>query len=795
LVQLLDGEISKVEDVADYSYINTIDFKNGENIQGLALKSKYNTSQILKIKTRFGEIESTGEHRFFILDGLDIIEKKAKDLEKGDFLIYSREIDFKGKQQTLPKIKLRKVVKISKEGLDLIKQKRKKKKLTQNQLALKVDLSKFYGEFERGRFGIELDRLHKILRFLNIEKKHFVNKYVFCINNFKIPSKTSPEFLQLLGYVLGDGSWDVNSKKHPYLEIGDKDRKNLDIYQKIAKSLFNDRGKIVTKHTNILHLSTYIGRLFYKISPFIFTKAYRRKIPPIVHRSTKKEIAYFLRGLYDAEGSFRSHTIVLTSTSKELIDTTKLLLLRFGILSWIYDFIEPISKRKAYQLNITHHSSIIKFHKMIGFGSEKKQSKLSNFIKNNKKARMEKIELIPFNGEYLKNALKTMGITSWDFQKAGISIGHYTNGKHLPSKNMIIRILNIIKTIKKGNNEVKKYFIKKIESLLSLKAVFTPIKSMTYINRNTLVYDFEIPGYSSFIANGFLVHNSVPGAYGLIIHTSEGAVIYTGDLRMHGTHAHMTDDFVKASKEVKPVAMITEGTRIDVEKSDESEQKVYTESKNEILRNKKLSIVDFNFKDVDRFNTFYKMAKDLGKKLVISFKHACFLERYHRDKKLKTPDSRDSQILLLKPKRLTGTYIDEDYTDWYIKRRLNYPNIITAEDIAKNPNRYVVVLNFYYFNMLVDLKPNYGTYIHSLSEPFNEEMEISYERMHNWLKHFDVKFVQSHCSGHISGSDLYELIETVKPKEVYPVHTEHPDMFKKLSMNTHIIEEGKSYKL
>jgi len=289
--------------------------------------------------------------------------------------------------------------------------------------------------------------------------------------------------------------------------------------------------------------------------------------------------------------------------------------------------------------------------------------------------------------------------------------------------------------------------------------------------------------------------HSVPGAYGFIIHTTEGAVIYTGDLRMHGAHAHMTDDFINAAKETKPIAMITEGTRINLKKTNESEQKVYTESKKEILKNKKLSIVDFNFKDVDRFTTFYKIAKDLNKKLVISFKHTCFLERYHKDPKIKSPGSRDEQILILKPKRLTGTYIDEDYTDRYIKKRLNYPNIIIAEDIAKNPSSYMVVLNFYYFNMLVDLKPNKSTYIHSLSEPFNEEMEISYERMHNWLRFFDIKFVQSHCSGHISGPDLYELIETVKPKKVYPIHTEHPDMFKNLSMRIHIVKEGELYKL
>jgi len=289
--------------------------------------------------------------------------------------------------------------------------------------------------------------------------------------------------------------------------------------------------------------------------------------------------------------------------------------------------------------------------------------------------------------------------------------------------------------------------------------------------------------------------HSVPGAYGFIIYTSEGAVVYTGDLRMHGLHANMTKDFMNAAKESKPIAMITEGTRINIEKTDESEQNVYKDSKKEISNSKHLSIVDFNFKDVDRFTTFYRMSKDLGKKLVISFKHACFLEKYHKDKKIRAPDSRDENILILKPRRMTGTYADEDYTDGYIKKRLNYPNIITAEKIKKNPSEYMVVLNFWYFNTLIDLKPHGGTYIHSLSEPFNEEMEVSYERMHNWLKHFNLRFVQSHCSGHICGPDLKELIKYINPRELYPVHTERPDLFRKLDMKTTMIREGKKYKL
>ena len=171
------------------------------------------------------------------------------------------------------------------------------------------------------------------------------------------------------------------------------------------------------------------------------------------------------------------------------------------------------------------------------------------------------------------------------------------------------------------------------------------------------------------------------------------------------------------------------------------------------------------------------------------------LSRYCEDKKLDVPNCTGENIYLLKPKRLTGTYDNSDYTDKYIKQRIDYPNVITAEDIVKKPKEYMVVLNFWYFNMLVDLNPVNGLYIHSLSEPFDEEMEISYKRMMNWLNYFKLNFMQSHCSGHINGTDMKELINIINPKIICPIHTEHPGMFRDLSMKTKMIKEGKMYRV
>ena len=266
-------------------------------------------------------------------------------------------------------------------------------------------------------------------------------------------------------------------------------------------------------------------------------------------------------------------------------------------------------------------------------------------------------------------------------------------------------------------------------------------------------------------------------------------------MRLHGLHSEDTEAFIEKAAEAQPIAMITEGTRINEQKKVESEKNVYQESKSILKKEKHASIVDFNFKDLDRFHTVYQIAKDLEKTLVISFKHACFLEKYNQDPFVESPDSKDESIAILLPKRHTGTYRNEDYTDPYVKDRLDYPNIIRADDIVKKPSDFMVVLNFWYFNMLIDLKPYKGSYIHSLSEPFNEEMELSFDRMANWLNHFDMTFHQIHCSGHINGRDLKTVIEIIQPKTLFPIHTEHPDCFSSFHDNTIIVNEGKLYKL
>jgi len=291
------------------------------------------------------------------------------------------------------------------------------------------------------------------------------------------------------------------------------------------------------------------------------------------------------------------------------------------------------------------------------------------------------------------------------------------------------------------------------------------------------------------------VDHSVPGAYGFIIYTSEGPVVYTGDIRLHGSHSDMTRDFIAKAKEVKPIALISEGTRIADKEKEESEKLVYEQSSKTVSESDNLVFADFNFKDVDRLRTFFKIAKETGRKFVVKINDAYFLKYLSQDKHLDVPNIDDEDIIIYLPKRGSGTYSEKDYKG-NDKAFLDLHNTWTAEQIASRPNKVLCAIGFYSFTALIDMKPKSGArYIHSASEPYNEEQELSLERIDAWIEHFGMSKFQSHCSGHARGRDLLEAVAEIGAKTLYPVHTEHPDLYKKVSKNMIFIEEGKKYKL
>jgi len=291
------------------------------------------------------------------------------------------------------------------------------------------------------------------------------------------------------------------------------------------------------------------------------------------------------------------------------------------------------------------------------------------------------------------------------------------------------------------------------------------------------------------------VDHSVPAAYGFIIHTSEGAVIYTGDLRVHGPRKDMTKDFVGKAKNCEPTALICEGTRM----VQNEKRKNYTELQVELLGSNivsstnKMVFATHYSRDMDRFRSFYNAARNNGREIVISPKTAYLLSKLVKDKRLDFPNpSKDKNIQVYYKRKKSGQFDEKDYFEW---ERQFMDRMVTHELVHKNQGNIVMDLDFYQFAELVDIRPEPGSqFIHSMSEPFSEE-DIEDQIMHNWLDHFSIDFHQLHASGHLNRGQLTNLVNDIDPEKIFPIHTENPSLFKKISNKVQMVERGKEYKL
>jgi ribonuclease J len=292
------------------------------------------------------------------------------------------------------------------------------------------------------------------------------------------------------------------------------------------------------------------------------------------------------------------------------------------------------------------------------------------------------------------------------------------------------------------------------------------------------------------------VDHSLPGACGYLIYSDEGNLVYTGDIRFHGSNQALSKNFVEKAKAAEPKWLISEGTRIDSTQQD-SEAGVKNELTQLIAAKAKgLVFVEHPIRDLDRVNTIVEAAKTNNREFVVTLKLAYLIEALGAFCPFSLSD-----VKILVPKKswglickdgLDAKQVEQDYATWE-REYINRANSITCNALQKNPEQYVVSMNLWEINQLTDIQPETAIWIKSSCEPFSEEMELDEERKRNWLEHFGIDEYFAHASGHASGTELKAIIKEINPERVYPVHTEHAEMFKDFSKNVTIINTGKKY--
>jgi ribonuclease J len=298
---------------------------------------------------------------------------------------------------------------------------------------------------------------------------------------------------------------------------------------------------------------------------------------------------------------------------------------------------------------------------------------------------------------------------------------------------------------------------------------------------------------AGFPVTGYEVDHSVPGSVGYIIETKTGVVVYTGDFRMHGPDAQKSRDFLKAASKSEPKALLIEGTRVDGCRI-ESEEEVRQKLECIVNSTKGLVMAGFVTADIERLKTFHSVAKSTDRLLVLTEKQAFMVHNLLEAGQVNGIDLGSRNIMIFE-KDKKSTY------EWEKCLFVKYPKkIIDALEVKGMQEKAILAASLTDMLAMPVIDPMPGSiYVLSSSEPFNEEMEISYDKLIAWLSKYGLPVFKVHSSGHATIHDLVEAISTVKPKKVYLVHTENPMLYsrfiEKLGFDVVQPEEGHQYQL
>ena len=323
---------------------------------------------------------------------------------------------------------------------------------------------------------------------------------------YKLPSKLSDDLdlCYLMGLFIAEGNYNDNTIA---ITNGDDEIINF----------LTNMGFLKSREHHYYYSSSYLTRFFQDYIGITKARAKDKKIPPMILRSSKEVAKAFLQGMFDGDGCAFKTGVKYTSTSKELVNQLQILLLNFGVQSYI-KYTEEKTSQTSVLTNKNHITKIYnlfiktqyieRFFNEIGFRLSRKQIKQNSY-----KNKIKNSQTIYATKDELKAILNENGIKRSQYEKEF----RFMDGLLRQNKKTIT--LHAIERLFEKNLSNKTTLSIWENRYEKLKSYFyDEIIQIDSFEDDT--YDLEIPDGHSFVSNGIISHNT--GGKVVVISTPNG---------------------------------------------------------------------------------------------------------------------------------------------------------------------------------------------------------------------------------------------------------------------------------
>jgi phosphate starvation-inducible protein PhoH len=222
--------------------------------------------------------------------------------------------------------------------------------------------------------------------------------------------------------------------------------------------------------------------------------AHSKRIPAAILAAPEPIVAAFLSGLFDADGTVeaRDGVITFSTVSPRLAREVQTVLLNFGIVA------ERGIKRGRYQGQVQFSERLTitgveaeRFDALIGFRLERKRSR------RKLKPANTNVDVIPFLASSITAAVRSTTLSHKDHKV----VDDYRRGRRKPSYAKLGYLAVLLE--ERGASTAA---LEPLKDVLSQQLLFLEVTEI--IPSRAHVYDLTVPETHSFVANGFVNHNT-----------------------------------------------------------------------------------------------------------------------------------------------------------------------------------------------------------------------------------------------------------------------------------------------
>ena len=291
-----------------------------------------------------------------------------------------------------------------------------------------------------------------------------------------LPGKWTSDFAHLLGWLVGDGSFNALTKNATWIYgTAEEQGAILPVHQRLLAEIFDGdvpKPSVAANGTVQLRAGRGAFTKFLSQLGLSSVKSHQKRIPESIFHAPDDIAAAFLRGLFDTDGTVVSnkekcnHYVGLDSSSADLLRDAQLLLTRWGIRSRIYHTgsasrsqfsyttvsgdERTYESKEMYSLRITA-GHIQTYASHIGFELEGKQERLASLISSRTKgfySTNSDVHLVSVEHDGVETTYNLSEPRNHSYIASGVVVRNCSEYMHVDNSACNLASLNLMKFLR-----------------------------------------------------------------------------------------------------------------------------------------------------------------------------------------------------------------------------------------------------------------------------------------------------------------------------------------------------------